>query len=342
MKTDERLRRLLRENLGVKALAFGLAVVVIILIQRITNRTEEFEVAIQVSVPNGVAVLQQDARFAYVTCRGSLDDLRRMDAEQLELSVTPRSATGTGTEIIPIGPRNVSGAPRSVTVVNVRPGLLNLTLDREIEREVSVARPEVAGRPVLGRAEVEFSPRMVTVRGPQQIINDLRIMRTGPIDVENASVSFTKELPIIRDDDAGLWEVIPAKISVRVNIVTEAINREWNDLPIMILRNPDTDLVFQPEPQIVSLNVLGSPQAVNRIATEAIRVFIDCTTIREPGTYSLPASAQITGGPDVSSAINPSQIKVVAVRLSLPAPVEKPEETEAMAPLPNASKDPAE
>ncbi|MFU8779793.1 MAG: YbbR-like domain-containing protein [Kiritimatiellia bacterium] len=310
--------KMCRENLSVKLLAFTLAAISIYSIQRITNQTEEFEVPILVEVEPGMAILRQDARYAYITCRGSREDLRRVDQNQLRLMVRTKTAGIAGTEIVPIGFRNVQGVPRSITVTKVRPNLLNLTFDREIEKQISVARPELAGRPAIGRAEIEFSPKIVTVRGPQQLLADLKIMQTQPIDVENASVSFSRELPVLIEDETGVWEVIPQNITARVNIVTEAINREWTDLPILILRNPDTGLVFTPTPATVSVNLRGSPQAVNEMESSDIRVFIDCTAIAEPGIYELPASAFWARSIDSSSAVTPPVISVTAKHIPAP------------------------
>ena len=309
----EDLINVFRENLSVKILALTLATVAIFSIQRITNQIDEFEVPIQIEVEPGMAILRQDARFAYITCRGSLDDLRRLDQSQLRLLVRTKTTGTAGTEQIPIGLRNVQGVPRSITVTKVRPNLLNLTFDREVQKQVNVARPEIVGRPARGRAELDYSPKIVTVRGPQQRLADLKIIQTAPIDVENATVSFSRELPILTDDERGVWEVVPEHISARVNIVTEAINREWTDLPIMILRDPETDLVFKPEPAAVNVNLLGSPQAVNQIQAEDIRVFIDCTTISEPGEHELAAVAHFPGTPDIRAAVNPPVIRVSAL-----------------------------
>lgn len=311
--------KMCRENLTIKILAFSLATVTIYSIQRITNQTDEFEVPIQIEVGPGMTVSEQDARYAYVTCRGSLDDLRRLDQSQLRLVVRPRIDVPTGRpEVVPIGLRNVQGVPRSITVTKVRPNILSVILDREIEKQITVARPELIGRPALGRAEVEFNPKIVTVRGPQQLLADLKIIQTPAIDVENASVSFSRELPILADEEAGVWDVIPRTISARVSIVTEAINREWADLPLMLLRATHANLTFTTDPPTVSVSLLGSPQIINEIETSDIRVFIDCSKITEPGTHELPATVFVDRGTDIRSAVTPPMIQVTAKRL-LPA-----------------------
>ncbi len=320
LRKRENWRKLYRENLPIKILAFVLATASIYSIQRITNQTDEFEVPIQMVVEPGMAVLQQDARYAYITCRGSLEDLRRLDQSQLRLIVRPRTDGRTGPEQVPIGLRNVHGVPRSISVTKVRPNLVHLTLDREIEKQISVARPEVLGQPALGRAEIEFSPKIVTVRGPQQLLQDLKVMQTAPVDVEGAAVSFSRELPVVTEDETGIREVTPSTISARVNIVTERISREWNNLPVLILRAPDSNLSFEPAPPVVSVSLLGSPQTINGFEAHDIRVFIDCTTITDTGEYQVTATVNVDRGTDIRSAITPPVVTVTAKKMIPIAP----------------------
>ena len=305
--------KMCRENLAIKMLALALATATIYSVQRITNQTDEFEVPIQIEVGPGITVFEQDARFAYVTGRGSLDDLRRLDPSQLRVLVRPRGEIPTGRpEVIPVGVRNVQGAPRSITITKVRPNILSVIFDREIEKQVTVARPELIGTPALGKAEVEFSPKIVTVRGPQQLLADLKIIQTPAIDVDNVSVSFSRELPILTDEEQGAWDVMPRTISARISIVTEAISREWTELPVMILRGKLENLSFTLDPPTVNVSLLGSPQIINEIETDDIRVFIDCSNITEPGKQEVPATLFLDRGTDIRSAITPPMIHVTA------------------------------
>ncbi len=298
------------ENRVLKILALMLAVASIYAIQRITNQLDEFEIPIVVQVESGVAVLRQDARTAYITCRGSFDDLKRLDPAQLRMVLAPKGIGIAGTQQVPIGPRNVTGTMRGVNVIKVRPGIVNLTFDREIERKISIARPEVAGRPLLGKAEVDYEPKIASVRGPEQQLSDLKILRTGPIDVDGAVDSFSRNLRILTDAESGVWEVKPAEITARVSIVTEATSKEWKDLPVLALRETGTALEMHVSPPRVDFSVLGSPQAVNRIEPADIRIFVDCTGITQPGTYTLPAAVHLHEGVDVSTAVNPPVINV--------------------------------
>lgn len=311
----ERITTFLTENLLLKFIAIGLATASIYAIQRITSQLDEFEVPIFVEMEPGIAVLRQDARTAYITCRGSFEDLKRLDPALLRMVASPRVSGVSGTAQVPIGPKNVSGPLRGVSVTKVRPGIVNLTFDREIEKSISIAKPELAGKPLLGRAEIEYEPKIASVRGPQQLIADLKILRTGPITVDGAVDSFTQRLKILTDTESGVvWEVKPAEISARVSIVTEAISKEWKSLRVLALRETGGSLLFSFSPALVDFSVLGSPQAVNRIEEGEIRIFVDCQNLMQPGSYNVPAGVHLRQGIEVSTAVNPPMIAVTVQR----------------------------
>jgi hypothetical protein len=310
----ERFMLFFRENRLLKLLALALATASVYAIQRITNKQEEFEIPIAVQMEKGVAVLRQDARTAVITCRGSFDDLKRLEPSQLRLVASPRVSGVSGTAQVPIGPKNIEGPLRGVSVIRVRPGIVNLTFDREIIRNIAIAKPELAGAPLLGRAEVDYEPKIASVRGPKTQLADLKILRTGPIDVDGAVDSFTQRIRIVTDTESGVWAVEPAEITARVNIVTEAISREWKSLPILALHRPGTSMQVRFSPSRVDLSVLGSPQAVNRIESGDIRIFVDCLDISEPGTYEVAAGVHLPDGVEVSTAVNPPMVKVTLIQ----------------------------
>ena len=333
----ERIIMFLRDNLRLKLLALALATASIYAIQRITNQQEEFEIPITVQMEKGVAVLRQDARTAVITCRGSFDDLKRLDPAQLHLIAAPRVSGVAGTDQVPIGPKNINGPLRGVSVISVRPGIVNLTFDREITRTIGIAKPELAGKPLLGRAEVDYEPKIASVRGPKTQLAELKILRTGPIDIDGAVDSFTQRIRILTDTESGVWEVEPAEISARVSIVTEAISREWKSLPVLALQQTGTGMQVRFSPARVDLSVLGSPQAVNRIEPNDIRIFVDCLDILKPGTYTVPAGVHLHDGVEVSTAVNPPMITVTVLQRETDSGI-SPGAQEAPADIPPANQ----
>jgi len=312
-----RVKALFVENRGMKLLALLLATMAVYAIQRNTNRFDEFEVPIVVKVDKWIAILTQDAKTAVITCRGSTDDLRRLDVRQLKVVVSPKASGVAGGERIPIGPRNVEGWTRGVQIVKIRPDIITVNFDRAIEKRVGVAKPETVGKPLLGRAEVDYEPKLVTIRGPKSKLADRKILRTEPIDVAGAVDSFTKQVKILSEGEAGVWEVEPAEVTVHISIVTEAVRKEWKNLKVMAMVDTECgrNIVFSPD--TVDVSLLGSPQAVNRITDTDISVFVDCVGILTTGIQTIAASVHLPPGVNLSAAIEPPMLRVTA---SLPAP----------------------
>jgi len=307
------------ENRVIKLLALLLAIMTVYAIQRITNQLEDFEVPIVVEVDKGIAVLKQDAKTAYITCRGSLDDLRRLDVRQLKIVVSPKETGVSDGERLPIGPRDIEGWTRGVKIVKVRPDIVTVNFDREIEKPVGVAKPETVGKPLLGKAEVDFEPKLVTIRGPQSKLVDRKILRTEPVDVDGAVDSFSQRLKILSEGESGVWEIEPAEVTVHVSIVTEAISKEWKAIKIAALVGSECKRTFRFSPEHVDVSLLGSPQAVNRIKQSDISIFVDCVSIASNGVFKIPAAVHLPPGVNLSAAIEPPVIEVTIVQEPSPA-----------------------
>ena len=321
-------------------MALLLATITIYAIQSITNQLDEFEVPIVVKVDKGVAVLKQDAKTAYITCRGSIDDLRRLDMSQLRIVVAPKETGVAGGERVPIGPRNVQGWLSGVQVVKVRPGIVAINFDREIEKQVGVAKPETVGKPLLGKVEINYDPKIVTIRGPQSKIVDRKILRTEPVNVDGAVDSFTKQVRILSEGESGVWEIEPAEITVEVSIVTEAVSKEWQGMEVVAMMNVDCGRDYTFSPKLVDVSLLGSPQALKRVSAGDISVFVDCAGIKTPGVHKLPAAVHMPFGVNLSTAVQPPVIEVTVVERVIPTAPEvesedSPDTAQGVTPTPD-------
>ncbi len=317
-------------NLLLKLLAVGLAILTIGIIRRLTSQEEEFEIPITVRVAPGAAILDQDARTAYITCSGSVEDLRRVDARTVRIIATPKFGGAAGTEQVPIGPRDVEGWLRGVTVKRVRPDLVTVTFDTEIESQVAVAKPDIIGEPRIGRAEVEHTPRFVTVRGPESRILDMSILRTEPVDVTGAVDAFTAQLKVLTEGDQWTYEITPARVTARVNIVTESISRVWTNRPVRAMLDRARGQTVTLLPDTVDVTVRGSPEMVETLSAQSVTAFIDGTGLQAGSESKLEVQVHLPPGVEVSTATQPKTITVTLLEAPPPEPEPEPEpETEA-------------
>jgi len=312
MPEHSRIKNFFTEHLLLKLLSLVLASMTIYGVRSFTSQTEDFEVPIIVKVDEGVAVLQQDAKVAYITCRGSYEDLRRLDVKELKVVVEPRNPGITAGERIPIGPGNVKGWTRGVKVVKVTPSVVFVNFDREISKVVAVAAPETVGNPLIGRAEVTYEPRVVTIRGPESRLADKKILRTEPVDVEGAVGSFNVRVNILTEGEAVVWHIEPKDVVAHINIVTESINKEWKNVKVLALVSGRCGMELSFSPEFVNVSLHGSPQSVNSIRDGDLNVFADCSDIAKSGVYHVPVAINLPPGLNLSAAIEPAEITVTA------------------------------
>lgn len=323
------------DHFVLKLMALILATMTVYAIQRITSQTEEFEVPIVINVDDGIAILKQDAKTAYITCSGSLDDLRRLNVKELKIIVNSKTTGIYGSERFPIGPRNVSVWTRGVKITKIRPGIVDVDFDREIEKQLAVAKPETVGKPLLGKVEVTYEPKLVTIKGPKSKLIDQKILSTAPINVEGISASFDTKLQILTEGQSSVCHIEPQEVTAHVNIVTEAISKEWKDIKVMALIDSKSGKTVKFSPETVDVSLRGSPQTVNSISNEEISIFVDCITITKPGSYKIPASIHIPTGINISAAISPP---IINVTVENQKPDKKPENSETMDLEPNSAK----
>jgi hypothetical protein len=300
----------LTANWMLKLVALLLALLSVLGVRRMTNHEEDFTVPIVVKVEAGAAILNQDARMASITCRGADDDLRRVDERQIKAIVRPALGGYAGSERVPIGPKNVEGWLRGVKVVRVRPDVVTVTLDREITSEVAVARPELIGTPVVGRAEVDYEPKTVVLRGPRGRIVDKKIVRVEPINVAGAVESFTAEVKVLTEGDEGLYKIEPATLTARIAIVTESVSREWTNVAVRALVDLGSRQSIEIAPPTVSVTLHGSAETVKNLPDRALRVFVDCENLTTGRVNRLPVVVSLPPGMEVSAVTDPQTVKV--------------------------------
>jgi len=329
-----RIKAFFTEHLVLKLIALILATMAVYAIQDITSRIEEFEVPIVINVDKGVAILKQDAKTAYITCRGSHDDLRRLDINELKVMIEPKNTGIAGGERVPIGPHNVKGWTRGVKIEKVRPNVVDISFDLEIEKMVGVAMPETVGEPLLGNAEVTYEPKLVTIKGPQSKLVDQKILRTEPIDVEGAVGSFNIKVKILTEGEEGVWHIEPSEVTAHINIVTEAISKEWKNIKVLALVNNECGSDLRVSPEFVDVSLHGSPQAIDNISENNISVFVDCVGITTFGSFKVPAAIHLPPGVNLSAAIEPPILTVVSsktkIEPSTKTPVTEPPNTNSV------------
>ena len=209
--------------------------------------------------------------------------------------------------------------------------MVTVSFDRETERQIAVAKPEIVGTPLVGKAELDFEPKVVVLRGPQSKLAEMRIVRTEPVDVTGVVDSFEKQVQLLESDIEGLT-VSSSEVKAHVSIVTESVSREIEAIPVFALLPPDSTRTAQIDPPVVSVSLHGGAEPINSLPERSVRVFVECDGIETGTTSRVVVQVHVPPGLNVSATATPPTVGVLLKDATVPLIVtdepDEPEETE--------------
>lgn len=318
-----KMKEFILNNWTLKVLALILAAITYQSIKDAISFEVPFEIPVVVEVEKGVAILDQNPREVEITFQGSREDLRQLSHGQIKVVMTPKT-TSSGSEVITISPHDVQGAS-GVRVVNIRPKEVSLTFDLESEKKVSVTKPKVRGKPLIGKVEIDYEPKTVTIRGPRRRLDEKNFLDTEPVDVDGRVQSFTKRVKILPPADAMVTRIEPAEVEVKVSIVTDTVSRDWTNITVTAMTRPGTGNDITIEPPTVDVQLHGREDLIKGIQDEAMTAFVECTQLQPGSTEDLKVNVYIPFGLDLSATVSPETVRVT---MSDAAPEKKGKEDE--------------
>lgn len=308
----QRFWKSITNNWTMKLLALALAALTFFIIQGKTGIEIPYDIPLQAKFEEkGIAILQQEPRTVRVTFRGSQEDLARIEQRRLQAIVRPKGGSISGVEQVPIGPGIVEGVPSGVRVVKVEPNVASLHFDRETEKQVEVEPPKVIGTPLVGNAQIEYEPQVVTIRGPMRRIESQTSLSTEPVDVTDRVASFSTEVAVLPPSGSWVPEIEPSEITVHVTIVTESKVNEWTNVAVLVVGPPGQADSLQIDPSRVNVTVKGRSEELENLTQDSITVFVDVTGVEPRGSYVLPVLVHLPPGMDVTAGVSPESVNVI-------------------------------
>ncbi len=223
---------MLHRNLGLKATAFALAVVLwawVLVNERNPVVTRPFQVPVSVqSCPAHLAV-QYPPEGVQVTVRGQKQDLASLGTRLRAVVSAEGCRAGSHTLKVAVG------APEDVTVVSVRPETVTVSLERVISETHPVETKLVGELPSGDQfLSAEVAPRAVRVLGPTSKVKSVfRVV--APLDLVRAVPTIPMSVPVTAVDTAGARvegvTLRPQQVSLRVQTKHEVVART---LPVLV------------------------------------------------------------------------------------------------------------
>ena len=309
------LKDVVLNNLGPKCLALVLALLSFYAIRSATSGEDTYVLPIEVVIEEeGVAVLDQDHTETKVTFRGSQIDLLQIKNKQLKVVVYPETSNPSGSETITITPRHIKGV-RGVRPIKITPNVVTLSFDQEDTEQFPVIKPTTVGMPLVGKAEIDYEPHVVTIRGPrrqlQRMLSEGVAVETEPVDVDERVKSFTKMVSALSPGETWVSQIEPSEIKVTVNIVTESVSREWTNVAVLAVMDRGEIRHVRFEPETVQVSLHGRDEVLDSFTNGVPRVFVYCTGLDVSKKHDAPVNVHVPMGMDITAAVTPDTVKVV-------------------------------
>lgn len=305
------MKSFITNNLGLKIASLLLAVVSWFAIRE----TISFEVSVtgiplQIQTAEGWAVFRQSDNAVTATFRGSQEDIRLLDQNQIKAVIDLRANTIAGAQDVPVNPEAVVGT-RGVRVLHVAPTTLRVSLDHESEKMVPV-KGRTTGKPFSGEVEeIVCEPAVVRLRGPAQQLQQTEWVYTEPVDVEGRIEGFTKRRKVLPPSDSWSPTITPPEVQVGVAIAEKTGSLEWKDVAVVAIGNPQAQLNTEITPARVTVMVMGTAQVLENLKTKPPMAFVDCVDLDPSLTYNLPVHVYLPPGYNVSVSAQPATVQVV-------------------------------
>ena len=291
-----------------KAAALVLAVIVFYTVRSRISDTVTLSVPVEAEKEPGLAVLKAEPFSVRVTFRGAYSDLQQLGLREMRILLRPRANDSGSSERVRVRPGDVRGRSSGARVVGIEPESVLLTFDRQDQAMLPVAPPPVEGKPLRGRVELDYSPRMVLVKGARRQLQEWKAadfhLQTQPVSVEGCVQSFTKNVEIATPGAAWQAEVVPREVSVKVNIVTEQSTREMRDVPVLIAAPASRKGAWQALPPTVQVRLTGRAEVVEAITPEDLVVLVDARRAPADELTVLPVQVHLPPGVMLDAVTN--------------------------------------
>ena len=311
-----KLPEMLARNKGGKLVALGLAFITWYAIQTVINyESVVSDVPLNIELDDGWAILDRSARTVDILFRGSQEDVRFLNPEQVKATVDLRGHTEEGTQVIRLRPKNIT-APGAARPIQVRPDEVTLRLDRESEKQVPV-KADLQGAPPEGY-EVErviCNPATVSLVGPRQRLDEVESLRTAPIDIEGRSRTF-KKLKVAVQQPSETWvaRMSPGHVAVEVSMIERAATRDMAEIPVRALVDPGVRAKVDVTPIRVMLVVRARAEQLKNLQPEELAAFVDTRGLKAGASYELPVRGVAPQGYTVVT-VEPPSVKVIVGEL---------------------------
>jgi YbbR domain-containing protein len=297
MVTSARLRgellRALTDNVGLKALAFGLAVVLFAVVHSDVDAQRSIYLDVVALLPPpdaGRMLVSEVPAQIRVTLRGSRSRLSELSRDSLGPIQLDLRDGRTGYHQIE---GKQLGLRTGVRVSEISPSMLTLSWADAAEKRVSV-QPELRGTLDKGwkLGPVTATPAFVTLRGPEQVLAQITTVSTDEVPLLGLNAGHQARRVELQPLPRFVTYVEGSSVEVAVSVEPVVAQRQLRRLTVAVVGQSGPVGV---RPDEVTVRIHGAEEVVEDVDPRAVVPYVDLASSDASGTHPLPV--QVRGLP---------------------------------------------
>lgn len=249
-------------------------------------------ITVDVDVPNGWAVWEKSVHQVNIVFRGSREDIRYLNNEQLRVVIPvpdPEHGSETTIHLTEANLRNPTGAK----VVRFSPSEVVIRLDQETEQLLPVKAAVKGSLPEgLEIDRIVCTPIAVKISGAQQMLDEMINIHTEEIDLKDRQSSFKVSVPIALPQ-AGRMVVEPDWVSVEFFLEARNSTVVFEKIPVRIMCAPGEKRQIQVVPQFINITIQGQQQQIEKMRASDAYAYVNCYDLTESTAYELPVEVNL-------------------------------------------------
>jgi len=264
------------ENTGLKVLALLITGVLWLSVASRPVSQVALNGAIEFNLPPSLplTVSKYDSATARVYLEGPREALDTLRAGQLTVTAD-MTTVEPGVRVIPLKVEpGRNGLPQNVRVERIEPDSVRVTVERMIEREVTIT-PRWEGEPPPGLEVIDWqiTPPQVKIGGAESQMREITGVSTETVRLTDKTATFSQLVAIdIGSPNLNLVENSPRKVMLTVNIGEVRKERVISDVPVAVLGAPARARAI---PKFVNVTVYGARSLLAGMTIADLSVSVD-------------------------------------------------------------------
>lgn len=275
-----------------KLLALALAFAIWVSVTGESRVVQDYKVPLELELAEDLVMASSPPTTIEVRLRGVESLMRRLDPVRMVMRLDLRDASEGKQELV-LARENLEGIPRGVEVDFIDPNRSQVVLARRSRRELTV-EPTFLGQPAEGFAfyNARVTPNKLRVEGPASQVDDLEVLRTHPIRLDERSEPFVARVGVVQEGE--LVRVLGREtLDVHVVVDAAAVERRIENIPVDVVGAATGTTV---SPETLNLILSGPPRLVDLLTADQIHLIADVSRLAPDTTKAdVPVRVEFAG-----------------------------------------------